>query len=79
MKRYSCTVYILPIILLFIFSRCDDYKDNIESVVETQIKKLTGKWETGSVTLDGAVQEGWDNFILRVYLWQAQRDIIRDR
>lgn len=66
MKRSICTELLLLIILLFTFSRCDDNKENIEPVVANQIKKLMGRWKPVSVKLDGAMQEGWENFILRV-------------
>lgn len=47
-----------------IFSCSND--DNGEPVAAQHVKKLAGEWKAETVTFDGAVQEGYADFTLRI-------------
>lgn len=49
---------------VLIFNCSDD--DNGEPVAAQHVKKLAGEWKAETVTFDGAVQEGYSNFTLRI-------------
>lgn len=60
---------ITPLLLLFslsalVFNCSDD--DNGEPLTAQYVKKLAGEWKVETVTFDGAIQEGYSDFILRI-------------
>lgn len=46
------------------FNCSDD--DNGEPVAAQHVKKLSGEWKVETVTFDGAIQEGYTDFTLRI-------------